>query len=196
MNEIVNSLVAEMDRMPIIDAHEHLMSEEDLLDVPADVFTRIFCHYTVTDAHSAGMKTDRAKLLDVSIPLDERWAMFRPWLYAIQDNGYVRAARIAARDLYDVDDINDDTYQILSDRIAAASRPGLYSDILKGRCKIERVLNQRRGGELLPEEPQGVHEQSGYFRMVYRGLMLHRMVAEPLRQFVERIFPHKFADFC
>lgn len=186
MNGIVKSLVAEMDRMSIIDAHEHMLSEEDILDLPGDVFTRIFCHYTVTDAQSAGMKADRAKLLDVSIPLDERWAMFRPWLHAIQDNGYVRAARIAARDLYDVDDINDDTYQILSDRIAAASRPGLYEDVLKGRCKFERILNQRHGSELLPEEPQGVHEQSGYFRMVYRGLMLQGMLAEPLRQFVER----------
>ncbi len=142
VDPIVQTLVAEMGRMQVIDAHEHLPPEKDLTSRPADIFTRIFAHYSLTNIETAGLPDARGVILDEARPLGERWAAFKPFLAAAQDTGYVRAARIAARDLFGVDDINDRTYVTLSERIQAANTPGVYERILKRKCGIQRVLNQ------------------------------------------------------
>ncbi len=141
MKKIANSLVSEMDDMPVIDAHEHLPREEELVSRQADIFTRIYCHYTVGILLSAGWKGNRQQLADTSVPLEERWRTFKPYLHAIQHTGFARAAHITARDLYGVCEINDDTYQLLSERLQAANTPGLYQRVLKGKCNMQTVLD-------------------------------------------------------
>jgi len=138
----VRALIAEMAEMPVIDSHEHLPPEQQTISETADVFNRIYCHYSITGAVSAGMKEDRHALKDANIPLATRWEQFRPYRAAMQDTGYARAAQIAARDLYGIDEINDSTYEELSRKLQNANQPGLYDHILKDRCRIDRVLNQ------------------------------------------------------
>ena len=142
MESIVQGLIAEMAEMTVINSHEHLPSEEEATSLVADVFTRIYCHYSMTNAVSAGLPVDRLALHDTDVPLEERWRIFRPFLPAIRDTGYARAAQITARDLYGIDDVNDDTYVELSERLQAANVPGLYDSVLKDKCRVERVLNQ------------------------------------------------------
>jgi predicted TIM-barrel fold metal-dependent hydrolase len=171
MQTIIATLVSEMAQMPVIDAHEHIVPEEEATRQTADVFNRILCHYSLTVAESAGMAGKRDYLHDTSVPLDERWQVFRPYLPAILDSGHARAAAITARDLYGIEEINDGTYQLLSDRLQAANTPGLFDEVLKKHCRIETVLNQVHGSELLPEEPCTDHEREGFFRFIYRGLI-------------------------
>jgi hypothetical protein len=142
MEAIASCLIAEMARMPVIDAHEHLPPEQDLTLQKGDIFTRLFGNYSLIVAEAAGLRAAQQKLRDTARPLEERWAMFRPFLPAVFDTGYARAALIAARDLFGVEEINDETYADLSERIRAGSTPGLYRRILKEKCGIERVLNQ------------------------------------------------------
>lgn len=142
MQSIVEGLIAEMQKVPVIDSHEHLPPERELTSQRADIFTRIFAHYSPTNVETAGLANARAVLVNTSRPLEERWAIFRPFLSAIQDTGYARAALIAARDLFDIEEINDETYLALSERIQAGNTPGVYDRVLKGTCGIERVLNQ------------------------------------------------------
>jgi hypothetical protein len=141
-DEQVETLVAAMAGMTIVDSHEHLPREEELLAEPADIFTRLFCQYSPSTIASAGLPDARARLKDTTIPLDERWRLFRPFLDAVRDTGYVRSAFRAARDLFGVDDISDATYAALSEKIRAADTPGLYERILREACHIERIINQ------------------------------------------------------
>ena len=167
MEAFVAELVGEMERMPVIDSHEHLPPEEELIAGEADVFTRIYCHYSVTNAVAAGFAGDRYTLKDTSIPLEERWQSFRPYVDAIRDTGYARAAQITARDLYGIAEINDETYQELSRRLQETNAPGLYDWVLRRKCGIERVLNQGSWAD-------------DYARQVHRGVMgLHE--PSPLR---------------
>ena len=48
--------------------------------------------------------------------IEERWNAFRRYLASIRDTGYARAAQIAAKDPYGIDEITDSTYKLLSDR--------------------------------------------------------------------------------
>lgn len=141
MEKLVEGLLAEMDGMPAIDAHEHFSREEDLAAEPADVLTRLYVSYVIGAAVSAGWKGQREELTDTTVPLRARWGELRPWLPAIADTGVARAAQIAARDLFGIDEINDETYEALSARIQEGNTRGLFRRILHERCKIETVLN-------------------------------------------------------
>lgn len=148
-------LMSEMSAMPVIDCHEHLPPEEARTSVPQDVFT-LFSHYTRHDLFSAGMDIEayhnpptegeqrpvHASLFDYDIPLEKRWQTFRPYWESIRFGSYARAALITAQKVYGVTDINDNTYQLLSERIAEENTPGLYERILCWKCGIEAALTQ------------------------------------------------------
>jgi len=139
---IASELLGEIKKMPIVDAHSHLAKEEEALAQNADIFTRIFFQYSITNAKSAGFSKGREWLKDTSIPLEDRWEAFKPYLEHIRETGYARAACITARELYGIEEINDDTYKELSRKLQLENRPGLYNRILKEKCNIKRILNQ------------------------------------------------------
>ena len=145
-------LMAAMQEFDIVDAHEHLPPEEIRLGQPQDVFT-LFSHYTPYDLFSAGMREASlggllnssvpvlGGLVDPSVPLEERWRIFRPYWDNIRHGSYARAASLTAKLVYGVDDITDATYHVLSERIAAENTVGIYQRVFD-RCRIRAVLTQ------------------------------------------------------
>jgi len=131
-----------MEKMEIVDAHEHLPPEEHRTNAKVDVLT-LFAHYTRTDLITAGMAPDDYnRMSDVNVPLEERWKSFKPFLEQIRYGSYARPAFIAAKEFYGQDDINDDTYQIISERMQAENNPGIYHRILRNKCNIRVALTQ------------------------------------------------------
>jgi len=140
LSRIERRLIAAMEKMEIIDAHEHLPPEHMRVSSQVDVFT-LFSHYTHVDLRSAGMIEEAyQRLFDREVPLSERWRSFREWLPYIRHGSYARPAFIAAREFYGCDDINDDTYELLSERMQAANTPGIYRRVLRDKCHIARSL--------------------------------------------------------
>ncbi len=148
-------LMAEMQQMEIIDCHEHLPPEKVRTDTPQDVFTLVG-HYTRHDLFSAGMDWDTAKdlepfsqdrpvyqsLFDYEIPLEKRWKTLKPYWEAIRYGSYAKSALLTAKMVYGFDDINDETYQPLSEAIAAENTPGIYKRILCDKCNIRASMTQ------------------------------------------------------
>ena len=135
-------LIAEMEKMPVIDAHEHLPPEKDRTGRKVDALT-LFAHYTRTDLLSAGMPPeDYENALKPELPLDRRWKSFQPYLEQIRFGSYARPAFIAAKEFYGFDDINDQTYRPLSEAMQKANTPGIYRRILRDKCNIQVCLTQ------------------------------------------------------
>ncbi|HIE27043.1 TPA: hypothetical protein EYP66_07135 [Candidatus Poribacteria bacterium] len=135
-------LIEAMERMEIVDAHEHLPPESSRTNAEVDVLT-LFSHYTRTDLITAGMKPEEYdRMFDQSIALSERWKLFRPHLENIRYGSYARPAFIAAKEFYGYDDINDDTYEAISGRMAAANTPGIYDRVIREKCNIKVCLTQ------------------------------------------------------
>jgi predicted TIM-barrel fold metal-dependent hydrolase len=142
-----NSLLEEISRIKVIDAHEHLISEAERLAMKVDVFT-LFDVYTRGDLNCAGMANPEIpKLSDASIPLKTRWKKFEPYWQKIRHTGYAQSILTAIREVYGFGDLNSQTYEPLSEKIWAANKPGLYESILAKMCGIETVLNQANPGE-------------------------------------------------
>jgi predicted TIM-barrel fold metal-dependent hydrolase len=140
MNALVKSLTSHMKTLPVIDAHSHLPDEEELMATPPDVFTRIFCHYSLTSAVTSGLGS-RERLRDTTVPLNQRFAEFAPCLNAVRDCGYVRAALRTAAEYYGVEEVNADTVPLLQRRIQADDGPGQTERVMDF-LHIETVINQ------------------------------------------------------
>ncbi|HIJ66029.1 MAG TPA: amidohydrolase family protein [Candidatus Hydrogenedentes bacterium] len=141
-NALEKSLIEGMEQLEVIDCHEHLGPEKNRTGAEVDVFT-LFAHYTRGDLAVAGMTDAQyASLFNRDIPLEHRWALFAPYWEHIRWGSYARAALLAAAKFYSVDDINEKTYQPLSEAIQKANTPGIYERVLKKACNIRTALTQ------------------------------------------------------
>ncbi len=126
--------------LPVIDTHEHLETEAERNARPLDV-CHWFSHYASSDLVSAGLSPDDlAFCRDISNPLPERWAKIAPYWRFVKYTAYGRALRIAARDLFDVDDLSDETYELLSERLEASRKPGWYKHVMREKANIHKAL--------------------------------------------------------
>jgi predicted TIM-barrel fold metal-dependent hydrolase len=142
LNDIEKALLRAIEDFDIIDCHEHLRPEKVRTGAAVDVFT-LFSHYTRGDLIVAGMsEATYQALFNRDIPLDRRWTLFAPYWEQIRWGSYARAALLAAQRFYGVEDINEKTYQKLSEAMAKANTPGLYQRVLGDACKIRTALTQ------------------------------------------------------
>jgi hypothetical protein len=87
-------LLAELEEITTIDAHEHLPPEETRLKEPRDFYS-LFEHYCADDLMSCGATpADMTVFADRTVPLATRWARFRPFLSKIRTGGYTRSVLI------------------------------------------------------------------------------------------------------
>ena len=163
-SSIWKSLREHAARMTIFDTHEHLWHEDVRLQRKVDFFL-LFSHYTDSDLVTAGMSPQAVQdLQNPDIPLEKRWRDFAPYWPCARTTGYGRCMLVAARDLYGIEDINEQTYPLLSERISAANRPGWFETVMKEKARIElSVLDDltTMRGEPLKPDPK-------YFKIVTR----------------------------
>lgn len=137
-NDVYNDLLSEIYSMPVIDTHEHLMSEESRLASVPDLFSTFMLHYASCDLISAGMKIDDMNFLKSnSGDLDRKWQLFAPFWEKSKNTAYCKALVYAIKDIYGFDDIDEATYRNIDAAIKASNIKGLYQRILKDMCHIE-----------------------------------------------------------
>jgi len=134
--DLAQEIIEELESIPTVDAHEHLPTEQSRVEKQLD-FTSLFEHYCIGDLTAAGATPeDFAFWRDQNKPLGERWQRFEPFFTAIRTGAYARSALLVVRDLLDFDDLNDDTYEAVSQKLQEGNRPGVYDRILKERSNI------------------------------------------------------------
>ncbi len=135
--DLYRRLRSEIEMIPLFDTHEHLLSEAVRNEQEIDLFAW-FSMYAGSDLVSAGMPEETFQRLFYSrLPLEERWADLAPFWRDIRTTAYGRALILAAHDLYDIPDINENTYQQLSEKITRANTAGWYHQVLKERANIQ-----------------------------------------------------------
>jgi predicted TIM-barrel fold metal-dependent hydrolase len=130
-----------VDNIRLIDTHEHLMSETEALSVPAD-FSCLFTNYQVSDLISSGALPEKmyGTLKGKDIGLEAKWEVMKKSWVNMRTTTYGRSVLIAAHDLFGIDDLNEQTYKELSNRIKKAHQPGFYEKFLKEKSKIDACL--------------------------------------------------------
>ncbi|HUU30359.1 MAG TPA: amidohydrolase family protein [archaeon] len=162
-SDVYQRIKSEVDKIRLIDTHEHLVTEKLWLTQKVDFFYW-FSHYSSSDLVSAGMpEKDQDYLLDAGNSLDDRWKRMAPYWPLVKFTGYGQALRIAARDLYGIEDINESTWRELSAKISEARKPGYYDEVLQKRAGIDILIHDQ-----VRDDPYLAAERPKYFVRVKR----------------------------
>lgn len=116
---------AEVDRIKIIDTHEHLTLPDSLAEAGKLDFGRLFTHYAKCDLISAGMSPqDMAKVADPKSDWTpkRKWRALKPYYEKSWNTAYCECIRIAIRDLFGIEDLRDDTVEALSEKMNGVER--------------------------------------------------------------------------
>lgn len=135
-------ILKEIESIKVIDAHEHLAPEEERLKKKLDIFA-LFSHYTKGDLMRAGMgENEYNSLFNQDIPLEERWKKFYPYWKKIKFTSYSRSVLYTLKKFYGYDDLNENNYREISEKIQERNKEGIYREVLRETCNIEKSLTQ------------------------------------------------------
>jgi uncharacterized protein len=128
---------------PLIDTHEHLIEEKDRLvgaahpRVQSDDWSLLLSHYLNSDLLVAGMPQEAYdRFFSPEIDPIAKWRLLEPYWPAVKNTGYGQAVRIAAQQLYDVEDISGETVKKVQAGYEKTRRPGFYKHVL---CDLGRI---------------------------------------------------------
>ena len=143
---LAKEILAEIDKLPIIDCHEHLATEAARNRDTIDVMT-LFQHYCKADIEAAGLSQNSQQnaIFDRSIPLQTRWKNFKPYFDVIKYGSYAFPAFAYVRDILEIEDINETTIDEISQRLQSDNQGGLYKKIMQGKCNIETAIQCTEG---------------------------------------------------
>jgi predicted TIM-barrel fold metal-dependent hydrolase len=149
---LFNEFRGELEKIPLVDTHEHFILEEDRLGLSLDLFYLI-PHYASSDLLSSGMPPsvldDLRGVGSHQLSLEQKWSAFEPYWLRIKNTGYARALELIARDIFGVDGISEETYQSLSEKISLSNKKGWYTHVLKEKANIEFCILEYLGGDMI-----------------------------------------------
>jgi uncharacterized protein len=135
-------LIRYMSTLDIIDAHEHLSTEKQHL-TNYYTFYNWFIPYVQYDLMSAGMPAENLwRAPDSDSMTMEYWKEIKPLWEFVKHGSYAEPVLMALKEFYDMDDITDENYMKLGEKMRATRYPGRYKEILQDRCHIRHILNQ------------------------------------------------------
>ncbi len=126
----------------VIDTHTHLPGDLAWEGPNApDILSDLFGWYGASDLIVAGASRDAiARLRDASDEdLEGRFAGVAAAWDMAQFTGYGEAVRIAARDLYEIEEVNESTIRAGQQRLHALQRKGGCIALLRDRAKLDHV---------------------------------------------------------
>ncbi len=139
----------EVEKIRIVDTHEHLDEESVRLQQPYNL-TRFFMYYCFDDVATAGLLPEEEKRFFADgISAKEQWQIIRRVWPLAKHTGYCRALTLSIKELYGIDDLNDETIAPLMKAVEKRNKPGVLEWILKDKCGIEACLvNAQDPGDL------------------------------------------------
>jgi uncharacterized protein len=139
---IRSELIHYMSTLDIIDAHEHLCSEKQHV-TNYYTFYSWFIPYVQYDLMSAGMPAANLwRPPDSDQMTQEYWKEIKPLWEYVKHGSYAEPVLMALKEFYSMDDITDENYMELGEKMRATRYPGRYKEILQDRCHIKYILNQ------------------------------------------------------
>jgi len=132
-----------VDRILIIDAHEHFLTEPELIKdaQKRNDFMQLFIHYFPQDIIAAGMPEEEwNNVFESQMPTDKKWKIIEPYLSKAQNTAYYWVLDLAIRNYYGIEGLSASTYKRLSDKVREEYRPGIYDRIVCKAGGIEKVI--------------------------------------------------------
>ena len=135
-------LEKEVFRIRMIDTHEHMQKEKNRIKSEVDPIKTFLGQYVSSDLISSGMSYEElSTITNDKMSLEERWKQLSPYWDNVQNTGYSKSIRIAVKDLYGIDRLDERTIKELARKMKQRNRGGLYRWVLKEKAGIDMALN-------------------------------------------------------
>lgn len=157
--DLHNRIRAEVDKVRIIDTHEHLTLPFQLAEMGRVDLGRLFTHYASCDLITAGMPVQdmtEIQKMDSELSPQEKWQLVKPWYQRAWNTGYCECLRIATHDLFGIEDLTDDTVEPLSEKMNAVPREAWTRQVFD-RAGIDLALGNV--WDLHPVFPSRIEEK-------------------------------------
>ncbi len=126
----------------VVDTHEHMWKESMWIDDgPRDVLEDLFRNYVVADLVSAGAPREAVdRLVDGADPdVEGRWAgVAEAWQHT-RLTGYGEAVELAARHLYDIEEIGPAAARTAHPKLESYRAAGQRLHLLRDRGKLDHI---------------------------------------------------------
>ena len=130
-----------IDSLEIIDTHEHFFNPELLKSTAFLDFSLLLQQNTYDGLVSSGMPSEMLQKLFVErTPVQEKWKIVQPWWEKSFNTSSSRILLRAIRDLYSINDLNQETVDPLSEKIKKAYTGDWFDYVIRDRCKIRYVI--------------------------------------------------------
>ncbi|HNQ35419.1 MAG TPA: amidohydrolase family protein [bacterium] len=163
----IEALREGLDRLPVLDTHEHLVPERQRLEGGFDVLSLLLEIYIGGDLLSSGMSRNDLNLVvgrgGRPVPLEEKWKRLAPYWPQVSQTGYGRMIRLALKRFFGLDRLDRPGLMKAQAIFESYNRAGIYRKILE-EAGIRKVITQRTE----PLEPG----ESELFELVIRPVGL------------------------
>lgn len=152
--DIYDVLRPEIEGIHLVDAHNHLPSEEAWLGMEGDWTD--FLGYMLTDIVNAGLPKDDLMMglaadprwrLDYGHDLapdtrspEEKWEMIKPYWPYVRHMGSADVTKTALKMFFGYDDLSDEAIPDIQEGMQEMKQPGAYRKYLKEQSKIDCVV--------------------------------------------------------
>ena len=127
-SDLFTRLLNYIDRIPVVDCHEHLRGpERDLQRAPKrDPILALIVLYLISDLWSAGATNQEIELLQSQdASLDEKWPVFQRLWTATEHTAYARVAKLVLREAYGVTALTRESLERVAGQLASRD-PSYY----------------------------------------------------------------------
>lgn len=148
-----------IDSLRVIDTHEHLFTPEILKGSYFLDFMLLFQPNSYEDLLSAGMPDSLFTPLfnEQHSPL-QKWRIIEPYWNNSFNTSFNRNILCSIRNLYGINDLNESTVRILSEKIEIAYNSVWFERILRDSCRIDFVI----------QDGYNMNRKDDYFRYAKR----------------------------
>ena len=151
-NRVNRNIESEVNKIRIVDTHEHFPPESARKGSAIDFFTLVI-GYLQADMVSSGMTTGQLNfILDPKNTPEDRWNQFYPYWQNAKYTGYGLCLRETIRGLFGVNELNPGTFRIV-DRLMRESvkNDNWYRHVLKEKAGIDVSIVDPLGVNSLPD---------------------------------------------
>jgi len=143
MDDLFSDLYREIEKLPVIDCHEHIVGPREEVGKKEPIASLIQ-GYVQSDLISAGISQKELDILnDDNIDTEKKWDIFEKFWNKIQFTAYARVTRTIMEDIYGEKEISLESLMRIKDKLIRPTRETY--DSLLDRANIKLMLSDVLG---------------------------------------------------
>ena len=143
MDDLFSDLYREIEKLPVIDCHEHIVGPREEVGKKEPIASLIQ-GYVQSDLISAGISQKELDILnDDNIDTEKKWDIFEKFWNKIQFTAYARVTRTIMEDIYGEKEISLESLMRIRDKLIRPTREAY--DSLLDRANIKLMLSDVLG---------------------------------------------------